>query len=287
MRRFLLFFLVALLLVPSALAGAQSIDILLLGTDRLGNTLPGQTNEGRADAIFLLRIPTDGGHIRVLSVERDYLVELPDGQGPNKLGIATFFGGSDLMLQVFNQLLGLQVELYAQLDLENLVKSIDTIGGLDIQVYEEELSGVNNFIRAIRPQPPKPLVAGINRVSGNQAWAFLASRDEGNQDTQANQQRNTRQMRMITAGIARLKEVGAEQSLELINQVLPLVKTNLSLMDIMGTLPHLLQADLSAIAYQYSPQTPYQIKTVGMHRAVVADDMGQELLLIHQFLDAR
>lgn len=279
--------LLVVLLVSPLISKAfrQPLTVLLMGTDNLGDLVTDDSQISRADALFLLTIHPGSKQIRVLSIERDYLVDLPDDRGQNKLATATFFGGPQMALDAVNGLFGLQVSLYAQIELKNLVTAVDAIGGLPLDISPEELPGVNEFISGIAPFD-LPLIPGpgVNHLDGNQAWAFMASREMSQDSVGANQLRVSRQMRVIQAGAAQLQAMGATQIMEMMDQLLPLVQTNLSLYDLMGFTVGALAANLDETAYQYTPQSGYNIKLVNMHRVVVPDDMAKEQQLVADFL---
>lgn len=265
-------------------AGAEVLQVLLLGTDNLGESVTGEEDQGRADAIFLLSLHSDGGQIKVLSVERDYGVTLPDDLGPNKLGTSTYFGGPKMALDAVNELLGTNVRHYAQISLQNLVSLVDEIGGIDVEIHEDEVEPTNWFIRSIPPFNWPEVKAGVNTLTGNQAWAFMGNRDVEQPTTASNEGRNSRQMRTIIAGLDKLKSVGVQGTLDLYIRVSSFIETNLSMNDILALLEAALKSDLSNFEYLYSPAGAYQVKTVHMHRLVFPDDMDAEQQAVRNFL---
>lgn len=279
--------LLAVFLLPAdaLAAGRKPLTVLLLGTDQLGDLKTRENQVSRADAMFLLTLRPDTRQVRVLSIERDYLVELPDGHGENKLATATFFGGPEMALESVNQLFNLDISLYAQIELKNLVDALNAIGGLDIYIEEDELEGINQFISGIAPFD-LPLIPGpgMNHLDGNQAWAFMASREMIADSVGSNQQRSSRQMRIIDAGVQKLRTMSSRQIARIMDQLLPLVHTNLSLYDLMILMVGMMKADLQQTAFRYSPITPFSVKVIRMHRVVVVEDMSREVELVHNFL---
>lgn len=277
--------IVLLSLSPLSALAQAPLNILLLGTDELGDAVTGQEEDSRADAIFLLSIRPGKGGFRVLSVERDYLVELPN-EGPNKLGTATYFGGPELGLSAVRDLLKLDVDYYAQIDIQNVIKAVDLIGGLDIEVFEDEVDQVNSFIDGILAFEGLHRVhAGMNHLTGPEAWAFMGVRDNDMDSVKSNAQRNGRQQRIMTAGMEKLSAMKLEDAMNLANEILPLIKTNISLSKVMEIIQMVYANDMKNIDYLYTPKGEYQVRTVRMHRVVILKDMDQEVQTISDFLN--
>lgn len=271
------------LLSPSVSA-EETLDILLLGTDELGDAITGQEEDSRADAIFLLSIRPGQAGFRVLSIERDYLVELPD-IGPNKLGTSTYFGGPELAVSMVNQLFDLNVEYYVQIDIQNVIRAVDEMGGLDVEVYQDEVESVNTFIDGILAfQNLTRVKAGMNHLAGPEAWAFMGVRNSEMDSVKSNAQRNGRQQRIISAGMDKLSAMKLDEVISLADTILPLVKTNLSTSNVISIIKMVYGNDMDNMKFLYTPTTDYQIRTIRMHRVVQVTDMEQEVKDIQKFL---
>ncbi len=278
----------SLLFAPNVYAGTDdALNILLLGTDNFGYEYAGIGEDeemSRADSIYVLSIQPKDGSIRLLGIERDYLVELPDDIGPNKLGTSTYFGGPEMALSAVNGLLDLDLKQYIHIDITKLIDAIDLFGGVDVEVLPEELAGVNQFIAGIVVEQVPPLTAGINHLSGLQAWAFMGTRNHEMDPIASNAERNVRQKRVLSALIQQASEKDLSTILGLVSDVLPLVKTNISTADLMKMMNTVLALPLDDIEYLRTPMGGYHIKRVNMHRVVVADNMQDEISAVHQYL---
>jgi len=256
--------------------------VLLIGTDRVGyRTVSEDEDMSRADAILVLAVSPGAAGVRVLSVERDYLVELPDGHGKNKLSTATYFGGPDMLMDAVNGLLGTDISLYMQVDILKAVSIIDSLGGVEVEVLEEELPIVNSS-PIIQPKA----VAGKRLFDGKQAQAFMRVRDMGIDPIESNSARNDRQMRVLAALMAKLTNMTLQDASRVISSIPPLVETNLSLYDLLRMSQALLHDDfsLNSLQYRRSPAGAYQTRRVNMHQVVIADDMEAEIRGVREFL---
>lgn len=286
MKRFLTAALVLAMLLLSATAAAagEPINILLMGTDDLGDQVTGEEEMSRADAIYVLNLNPDTGAVKLLSVERDYLVTLPDGNGENKLATATFFGGPELGLKMVNELLKLDIRLYAQIDIPKVVQAVDAIGGIDVDILPEEVEAVNAFIVSLLDDTIPFVSAGTNHLNGNQLWAFIGNRDVSIDAIESNSQRNARQQRAVRAGLAKLHGMTLDEALNVVDQVLPLVNTNVTISEILALTGALHGNDGQQFEYAKSPITAYKHARSGFHQVVVAENMEEEVAAVHQYL---
>ena len=288
MKRFVAMILVLFMGFP-IIANANSDDtvsILLLGTDDIGeHAVTGNEEMSRSDAIFILTLQPKTKAIKILSIERDYMVELPDDIGENKLGISSYFGGPQMTLDAVNELFQLDLTQYAHIDINNLIKAIDILGGVDVEIYEEELDEVNLFIDSIMTYTDlKNVVAGMNHLGGPEAWAFLGVRDNDIQAVESNSARSDRQRRVMIAFLDMFYKLDFTEVVRFANEIIPLIKTNLTLSAVLSIIKAALTCDLEKIAYMRTPTGEYQLKRVSMHSVVIVDDMQQEIKQVHQFL---
>ncbi len=289
MKRYLLMMILVAILVSVAFAGAaaeEPMTILLLGTDSLGYELvTGDEEMSRADAIYVLKLFPDTGAIKLLSIERDYLVTLPDDLGQNKLATATYFGGPEMAMDVVNKLLSMQVDLFAQIDLAQLITAVDAIGGISVEVVASEVEDVNTFIQGMLGiEGLTPVQEGVNHLYGHELWAFLATRDKTGDEIASNRERNSRQMRAMRAGLHRLSEMSLSDAMGVVDALLPFVNTNLTMSDILTAVQLVQGSNPEEFAYLRTPSTPYIKRRAGVHQVIVADNMEEEVVVVAGFL---
>ncbi|MGH3930287.1 MAG: LCP family protein [Pseudonocardiaceae bacterium] len=179
-------------------------DILLVGndsrTDAQGNPLPADVlarlragdNEGElTDSMILVRIPNDGSRAVAISLPRDLYAEMPDGFGQHKLNSAYSRGKADaaaqlvgegadpatvhsesisagrkLLLQTVEDLTGVGIDHYAELNLLGFALLTEAVGGVQVCLrapVEDRASGAN-------------FPAGPQTISGPNALAFVRQR---------------------------------------------------------------------------------------------------------------
>ena len=117
------------------------LNVLLLGTDDL------RDGAQRSDAMLIASIGY--GKFRLTSLMRDTLVDIPD-HGQNKLNAAYAFGGPELVMRTVNQNFGLNIIHFAQVDYVALVRLIDAIGGVELDITEAERARLNTAMLKVR-----------------------------------------------------------------------------------------------------------------------------------------
>ncbi len=282
LKKIIVFIYLALMLFNTVGVIAQEdINILLIGTDVLGQVqLEGQ-EEGRADAIYLLHMGAQSNTVKLLSFERDYLIEFPEGLGPNKLATSTFFGGADLCLQMVNELFALDVQHYAKINLKSIEDAVNVIGGLEVEVLPEDLSAVNYQFHA---SALYSISAGTIHMNGKQILAFISARDPSEGAIASNDSRNDRQQRVVKAGLEKLHSLSFDEMLAVIEEVLPYVDTNISLTDLLSIAKQFIDSSFEGFVYAKSPFTPYENLRVGVHQVIKVNDQLIENDRIKNFL---
>ena len=98
-------------------------NILVSGVDDAG---------GGSDTNLLARFDVPNGHIDVVSLPRDTLLHTE--RHSNKLNFAYASGGTELLRDDIERLLGVPVDFYVTVDLQGFVALVDQMGGVDFEV---------------------------------------------------------------------------------------------------------------------------------------------------------
>jgi LCP family protein required for cell wall assembly len=115
------------------------LNILVAGVDvRSGLTRHQQLalHVGRAvssnsDTLMVVHVPADHRLVQVVSLPRDSWVAIP-GHGMNKINAAFGLGGPRLMVSTVEQVTGLTINDYIEVNFLGFVKVIDALGGVNI-----------------------------------------------------------------------------------------------------------------------------------------------------------
>lgn len=180
-------------------------DILLVGgdsrVDARGNPLPqhvldelraGEAEGDRTDTMILVRIPNGGGRATAMSFPRDTQVQLGRGYGENKLNSAFALAKNDararllrsgeqdpkqlelrsraegqrFLIQTINQLAGVSVDHYAEVNLLGFYQVTKAIGGVDVCLKQATSD----------PESGADFRAGPQTIQGADALAFVRQR---------------------------------------------------------------------------------------------------------------
>lgn len=146
-----------------------AMNILLIGSDSRGDpTTIGETRTSnqRSDTMMLVHVDADRRNVYVMSIMRDLWVPIP-GNGTAKINAALAWGGTPLVIQTVEQLLGTHIDHVAIIDFQGLAGMTDALGGVDVD------SPVG-FTTVLKPH--YTFVKGLNHLDGAQALAFARER---------------------------------------------------------------------------------------------------------------
>ena len=115
--------------------------LLLIGSDAYSDD-----HRGRSDTTILVHVDAESKTIRMASFLRDMYVKIP-GKGSNRLNASYIWGGADLLLKTLETNFGVTADAWVEVNFERLVKVIDAIGGVEVEVSERERTQVNSILR--------------------------------------------------------------------------------------------------------------------------------------------
>ena len=161
---------------PEPWDGASRVTLLVMGLD-YRDWLAGQ-GAPRTDTMILLTIDPLTRTAGMLSIPRDLWVNIPGGFENNRINTAYSLGeqykvpggGPAQAMATVEELLGVPVDYYAQMDFNAFIKFIDEIGGVKIDIPEKiqvDPLGDNNT-RRLKP--------GVQTLTGELALAYARVR---------------------------------------------------------------------------------------------------------------
>ena len=126
--------------------------------------------EGRSDAIMVASVNGKTGKIKLVSIARDTYVNVP-GYGETKINHAYAYGGAELAIQTINENFNLDITDYAAVNFDSLADVIDAMGGIDLEVTEEERYQINAYL--LEGEPLRE--SGMVHLNGPQAVSYAIS----------------------------------------------------------------------------------------------------------------
>lgn len=207
--------------VASNIYGDHLVNIMLVGQDRN----EGQSRQ-RSDTMILVSFNKSTNTITLTSFMRDQYVQIP-GYKPNKLNAAYAYGGMSLLTRTLELNFGVKLDGMVEVDFSGFEKVIDLLGGVDITLTQAEAAylGTLHEIGMLS----SPVVVGKNHLDGKQALVFARLREIDTDYARARRQRA-----VITGLIDAYKNLPLDQMLGLLDDILPMITTNMTNGQIMG-----------------------------------------------------
>lgn len=180
-----------------------------------------------ADAIMIISINTRDNTIKLMSLLRDTYIETEDNK-PNKLNAFFSIGGAKKLVEVIENNYRIKIDGYAYINFESFEKTINYLGGISIELSEEEAEYLNttNYISNPAYRTVQP---GWNLLNGNQTLGYCRIRMVktlgGAGDDYG---RTLRQRRVLKAIYNKYKSKGLIDLLLITNNALRYVKTNVT-----------------------------------------------------------
>jgi LCP family protein required for cell wall assembly len=163
---------------PQPWDGASRVTILVMGLD-YRDWLIGE-GPPRTDTMILLTLDPVSNTAGMLSIPRDLWVNIPGGYGYYKINQAYQLGeadrlpggGPELARKTVENLLGVSIQYYAQVDFSAFVRFIDEIGGVKIDITDKiwiDVLGDDKGKIKIKP--------GRYTLPGDYALAYVRARN--------------------------------------------------------------------------------------------------------------
>ncbi|MEW8961301.1 MULTISPECIES: LCP family protein [Paraclostridium] len=257
-------------------------NILLVGTDAKTFDEP-----SRSDSMMILTIDDKNKSLKLTSLARDTYVEIP-GHGKQKLTHAYAYGGINLLVETIESNFKLDIQNYGIVNFNSFIDVIHALGGVVVDVQSSELDELNKFIPECyymdknESKGDMQLVehAGKQKLNGYQALAY--GRIRKNDDAL---ERDRRQRAIIQSMIDSAKNLPVTKYPELVDSVLPYIKTNMkptSILSLGATV--LTLGDLSIKSLEF-PMEEYSTGGIyGDSGWVWRYDEGKCLPILHDFI---
>ena len=219
-------------------AGAVPLDfddenvyhILLIGSDQRADEI------SRSDSMIVVSINRDTKKIVLTSLMRDIYLTMP-GYWNDRLNASYAYGGPELLMDTIQANFRIPVEQYVQVNFQSFIDVVDILGGVAVNVSEEENAVMRNGGWEVGADPLPADKVGDVTLNGGQASIYVRMRNVGASDFD----RTARQREVIEALFEKAKGMKLSQLNDLANAVLPQFHTNLSQGEIFDILLHAIE----------------------------------------------
>ena len=180
--------------------------------------------------MIILTVDNKHKSLKFTSIARDTLVYIP-GKGYDKINHSFYYGGCELLLKTINDNFDLGIKDYAIVDFKSFVDVINVLGGVNVNIEDREIDGLNKVIDACYGLEIENkgnnieyiTSSGNHLLNGYQALAYCRLRKIDNCFY-----RDARQRKVLESLAYKLSKVSVFKYPELIKILLKHVKVNIS-----------------------------------------------------------
>lgn len=252
-------------------------NIALFGLDNRGS---GDYDTGNSDAILIASINNENKEVRLVSVYRDTYLSIGDGKY-YKCNSAYERGGAKQAVQMLNSNLDLDIKDYVSVDWGALVETIDDLGGIDIEVTDEEVDKINEYTVEIVMMTGKdttPLTeSGLVHLDGTQATSYARIRKLAGDDYM----RTARQRIVLQAMLEKAQKADIGTLNKVCNDVVDDISTTLTLKQML-----ILAKDVGSYKLVETTGFPFELTTASLDSGdtVVPVELENNVTELHQWL---
>ena len=262
----------------AAMAGYT--NIALFGVDSREQDLLGGDN--RSDTIMIASIHPSSGEIRLVSVFRDTYLDVGDGFF-TKCNAAYAYGGPEQALAMLDANLDLNITDFVTIGFEGLSDTIDALGGIELDLTEEEIGYMNSYMEDMYYELGIPYEEveepGLQTVSGIQATAYCRIRyTEGDDFKRAQRQRT-----VLSLTVDKLRSASPFTLMAVADKVMGETVTSLSSQEILSLLT---VAGKCRIEEQsgFPESSQWVYGTIDGQSVVVPNTLESNVIWLHEFL---
>ncbi len=217
-------------------------NIALLGLDSRYDTYD---EDYRTDCIMIASINQETNEVTLYSIYRDTYVQMTlDGTTKfDKINHA-YYNGVQNTIKTINENLDLNISEYVTVDFNAVSDLVDSVGGIDINIDNEEIQYINNYIKDVTKVTGKTAdkitKTGVNHLNGVQAVSYCRIRYTTGKDY-----KRTERMRTVLEKVfEKAKKKSIPELNSILDTMLPKIRTNLTAMDITSLIPTMLNATI-------------------------------------------
>jgi len=243
--------------VPPIRASSENIKtFLLIGAD---DSEPNGIS--RTDSIILCTFNKTNKTITLTSFMRDIYVNIP-GYKKNRINVPYTLGGLPLLKKTLEANFDVVPDGTVIINFNNFINLIDYVGGIEVELTKKESDYINLQYSGGDTK------VGVNLLDGWEALFFSRYRGSGAGDLD----RTNRQRIVLSTLLNKYKTLGKAELLGVMDDVLPMVTTDMSKEDILGHFltffPMLAEAELVSMRIPLD-NAYYLAKREGMSVVVI------------------
>ena len=254
-------------------------NVALFGIDSRNGSLE---ESHRSDTIMIASINQETKEVKIVSVYRDTYLNCLNGNY-DKVNAAYSIGGPEYAIKVLNSNLNLNIKDFVSVGFKGVVDTVDSLGGVWIEVDSAEIRHLNNYAKCIAEDLNMDATyleeTGYQLLNGLQATAYCRIRYTAGDDFK----RTERQREVLQAIMEESQTADAGTVSEIADDVFPNIATTLSLDEILSILVAV--QDYTIVETTGWPfASNITTATVGTKSVVIPMDLTENVKLLHEFL---
>lgn len=255
-------------------------NILVLGEEAIGQG----AGRGRTDVIIIATINTNTKSLKLTSLMRDMLVQIP-GFKENKLNVVYEEGGIDLLYKVIANTLDIHLDGSVLVNFKNFERIVDELGGLEITLTAAEAKYLRNTNYISNPANRK-VVEGKQLMNGNQVLGYARIRKRAAVTGNNNDYGRTDRHRIILNQMfEKCKSKDKVELLGLMLKFLPMVTTDIDSEGFEALLDAYLQTGATSIEQLRIPANgTFKDNILVRGMSVLIPDYEVNTSILHDFI---
>ena len=236
--------------------------------------------EAHSDALMIASINNKTKDMKLVSVYRDTYLDNTNGEY-RKATECYYFGGPGRSMNMLNKNLDLNITDFVTVDFNVVADVIDLLGGIEIDVQEDEIQWINGYQEEGSQVTGKDIVpveyAGTQTLNGLQALSYCRIRYTTGSDFK----RTERQRTVLEKMMEKAKGMDLLTLNSIIDQVFPNILTSMSNAELIG-----LAKDVASYNLVDTTGFPFELQAANISAGdcVVPVNLSQNVLELHQWL---
>lgn len=183
----------------------------------------------RSDTMMILSVNNNDNTVRLASLSRAVYVKIKDHKS-TRLNAAYAYGGPQLLIDTIENNYKIKIDRYISIDFEAFKKIVNIFDGIDIYLTDKEALGVRKSLNSAKVYSSFTYKgAGTYHLDGESALMFARLRY-----IDSDRERTGRQRKVVKAIFENVKSLTLSQGIEIIDELLPCVTTNLTKTEILS-----------------------------------------------------
>jgi len=239
------------------------------------------TIDAHSDALMVASINDKTKDVKLVSVYRDTYLDNTNGEY-RKATECYFYGGPTRSISMLNKNLDLDIQDYVTVDFNVVADVVDAIGGVEIDVQQDEIQWLNGYQTEGSQVTGKEIVevtqAGPQTLNGLQTLSYCRIRYTTGDDYK----RTERQRTVLNKILEKVKSMPVTTLVGIVNDMFDHISTSLTLTEIIDLAKDVAAYNLVDTTGFPFNSTPMTLPTGG--DCVVPVNLANNVLQLHQWM---